>query len=175
MTSKRCRDPKFNKPGRHVNPMSRPASAPPTECPCRDPKPWSRHQVHHKAARTMSRHQIGVATPFLLPSLKPGHDIKTRSRPSWRLTYVATSNPCRDLPHCRPCRDIKSMSRRRFCQQWDFQVATPKPGRNLPHCYPCRDLKNDVATSTQPHFCYVVTPFFHVATSLATTHVVTSK
>ena len=30
---------------------------------------------------------------------------------SWRLTYVATSNPCRDLPHCRSCRDIKSISR----------------------------------------------------------------
>ena len=30
---------------------------------------------------------------------------------SWRLTYVATSFPCRDLPHCRPCRDLKMMSR----------------------------------------------------------------
>ena len=65
-----------------------------------------------KAARIMSRHQIGVATPprplhvttsnrcrdIVSPAQpKPGRDIKTRSRPSWRRTYVATSISCRDL------------------------------------------------------------------------------
>ena len=115
--------------------------------PCRDIKFVSRHHSGH----FRSRPQNGVATPFLLPSLKPGRDTRTMSRPSWRLpyvatsiscrdfvsqqsrsrrqfhvvtswrlTYVATSNLCRDLRYCRPCRDIKSMSRRRFCPQWDF-------------------------------------------------------
>ena len=90
----------------------------------------------------------------------PGRDTKTRSRPSWRLPYVATlnscrdtvsahsglsrlrhRNPCRDLPHCHPCRDINSMSRHQF------HVATPlppnqsRPGRDTtswsrPHAQP---------------------------------------
>ena len=79
----------------------------------------------------------------------PGRDTKTRSPPSWRLPYVATSNscrdtvfahsglsrsrhrnPCRDLPHCHPCCDIKSMSRRRFLLTKADQVATPLPGRD---------------------------------------------
>ena len=154
----------------------------------------------------MSRHHIGVATPSLLPSLKPGRDTRTRSRPSgrppmsrhrfhvvtshtvahvvtsnschdfnsqharsrrqfhvatsWRLTYVATStscrdiasvhnghsrsrhrNPCRDLPHYRPCRDIKFMSRHRFCSTKTDQVATSLPYRDLPCCQPRRNLK----------------------------------
>ena len=78
------------------------------------------------------------------------HPGLSRSRPSWRLPYVATStscrdtvsahsglsrlrhrNPCRDLPHCRPCRDIKSMSQRRFPPAKADQVATPLLGREL--------------------------------------------
>ena len=47
---------------------------------------------------------------------------------------------------------------------------TKNPCRDLPHCLPCRDLK-----SAQPHLYYVAMPFFHVATSLAATHVATSK
>ena len=85
----------------------------------------------------------------------PGHDTKTRSRPSWRLTYVATSISCRDLVSAH-----SGISRSR----------RPTPGRDLPHCYPCRDLK-----SAQPNLCYVATPFFPVATFLADTHVATSS
>ena len=55
----------------------------------------------------------------------PGRDTKIRSRPSWRVPYVATSISCRHT-----------------CPQWAFQVATPK----IP-----------------------------IATSLAATHVATSK
>ena len=40
----------------------------------------------------MSRHQIHVET-------------------SHNVAHVAKSNSCRGLPHCRPCRDIKSMFR----------------------------------------------------------------
>ena len=82
----------------------------------------------------------------------PGRDLLTGSRHrfSWSFTYVATSfpcrnlvpahsgtsrlrhqNPCRYLPHCRPCRDIKSMSRRRFRPAKADQVATPLPARDL--------------------------------------------
>ena len=61
--------------------------------PCRDIKSVSRHHPGY----SMSRHQIGVATPLRLLHVatsnrchdivspaqpKPGHDIKTRSRPS---------------------------------------------------------------------------------------------
>ena len=128
-----------------------------TSLPCRD----------IKATRIMSRHQIGVATPFLLPAPnqvatlepgrdppgdspmsrhqfhvatsfpnRPGRDVSSMSRPLGDLTYVATSNPCRDLPHSRPCRDIKSMSRHRFYPQWDFQVTTPKARSRPPTLLP---------------------------------------
>ena len=80
----------------------------------------------HHSGQSRSRPQNGVATPFLLPSPKPGRNTKTRSRPSWKLTYVATSISCRDL--------VSAQSRisRSRCQN---------PGLDLPHCYPCRDLK----------------------------------
>ena len=55
--------------------------------PCHDIKLVSRHRSGHSKSRPPN----GVATPFLCPAPKPGRDIKTRSRPSWRLTYVATS------------------------------------------------------------------------------------
>ena len=110
----------------------------------------------------MSRLQYGVAAPFLLPSFKPGRYTKTRSRPSWRLPYVVTSISCHDLVSAH---SGISRSRRK------------KLGCDLPHCYPCRDLKNDVATSTQlsPISATSRRHFFHVATSLAATHVATSK
>ena len=108
---------------------------------CRDIKSVSRHHPN----TSMSRHQIGVATSFLLPSLKPGRhpmsrhqfhvvtsrmtnlcrDIKFMSRHQFSTGQIAMSVPCRDLPLCRPCRDINFMSRHRFC--------CPR------HC-PCRDL-----------------------------------
>ena len=55
--------------------------------------------------QAMSRRQPHVATS--IPN-RPGHDVSCMSRPPRDLTYVATSNPCRDLPHCRPCRDLKN-------------------------------------------------------------------
>ena len=64
----------------------------------------------------MSRHQFYVATSFL---------------PIVRFLGRDTKIPGRDLPHCRPCRDIKSMSRRRFRPAKADQVATPLPGRDL--------------------------------------------
>ena len=73
---------------------------------------------------------------------------------SHTIAHVVTSNPCRDTVSTH-----SGISRSRH----------QKPGRDLPHCYPCRDLN-----SAQPHFCYVATPFFHVATSLVAAHVATS-
>ena len=116
-----------------------------------------------KATRIMSRHQIGVATPFLLPSPKPGRDTRTRSRPSWRLPYVATSISCRDFVFQQArsrrqfhvatswrlnlCRDIKSMSRPPTLSpmsRHQIHVATPF----LPIVgFPGRDTKIQVATS----------------------------
>ena len=93
----------------------------------------------------------GRNTKLTQPLLRPGRDAKSRWRPSWRLPDAATSiscrdlvtahsgifnsrhqNPCSDLPHCLPCRDLKNdvatsnrlspnsaMSRRHF-----FHVAT---------------------------------------------------
>ena len=98
--------------------------------PCCDIKSVSRH--HSVLSR--SRPQNGVATPFLLPSPKPGRDTETRSRPPWRPTYVATSISCRDLVSAH-----SGISRSRH----------QNPGRDLPQCHSCRDLKNDVATSNQ--------------------------
>ena len=96
--------------------------------PCRDIKSVSRHH----SGQPRSRPQNGVATPFLLPSPKPGSNTKTRSRPSWRVTYVATSISCRDFGSAH---SGISRSRRQ------------NPSPDLPHCHPCHDLKNDVATS----------------------------
>ena len=78
---------------------------------------WSRHaqvacpRSRHHSGHSRSRPQNGVATPFLLPSPKPGLNTKTKLRPSWRLTYVATSISCRDLVSAH---------------SGIFQVATPK-------------------------------------------------
>ena len=124
--------------------------------PCRDIKLVSRHYL----GQSRSRPPGGVATPLLLPSPKPGRDTKTRSRPSWSFTYVATSNSCRDLipahngtsrsrcqtlgldlPHCCPCRDIKMMSR--------HQAAHPRSQ----HGFSCRDqglLTHDLSQVATP-------------------------
>ena len=78
---------------------------------CRDIKAMSRHY----SGVPRSRPQNGVATPFLLPSPKPGRtlcrDINFMSRPPRRPTYVATSTPCRDILKTNLCRDIVFMSR----------------------------------------------------------------
>ena len=44
-----------------------------------------------------SRPQTGVETLLLLPSAESGREAKTKSRPSLRLTYVATSSSCSDF------------------------------------------------------------------------------
>ena len=130
-TSIPCRDlpsaqPKQSR-SRPQNGVATPTSMGQPE-PCRDIKSVLRHHSGH----SRSRPQKGVATPFLLPSPNPGRNTKTRSRPSWRLPYVATSISCCDLVSAH---SGISRSRRQT------------PSRDLPHCYPCRDLKNDVATS----------------------------
>ena len=81
---------------------------------------------------------------------------------SHNVAHVATSNPCRDTISAH---SGVSRSRRQT------------PGCDLPYCCPCCDLKNDVATSTQlsPISATSRRHFFHVATSLAATHVATSK
>ena len=121
-------------PGRDFISRSRPPGRPTyvaTSSSCRD--------LNSQQAR--SRRQFHVAT-------------------SWRLTYVATSiscrnitsahnghsrsqhrNPCRGLPHCRPCRDINFMSRHCFCSTKTDQVATSLPCRDLTCYHPRRDLK----------------------------------
>ena len=106
-----------NRPGRDVNSMLRPPFQPTL---CRDIDFMLRPPI----LQPLSRHQIYVATPFL-PSLKPGWDTRTRSRPPGRPTYVATSFSCRDLV---PAQHEISKSR------------SQTPGRDLPRCYPCRDI-----------------------------------
>ena len=143
---------------------TRPGSLPPRSRPhfdvatprqpesCRDIKSVSRHHPDH----SMSRHQIGVATSFLLPSpsqvatSRPGLDLPGDEPMSRHHFHVATSFlptvgfpgrdtkiPGRDLPHNRPCCDIKSMSRRRFFPTKAYQVATPLPVATSA----CRDLQ----------------------------------
>ena len=69
----------------------------PVNCQGRDVTTMSRPPGGHP----MSRHHIGVATPSLLLSIKPGRalcrDINFMSRPPGRPTNVATSSSCRDL------------------------------------------------------------------------------
>ena len=88
----------------------------------------------------------------------------------WRLTYVATSIscrdlipahsgisksrrqiPCRDLPHCRPCHDIKFMSRCRFFPTKADQVATSLPCHDLTPNQTRSRPHNDVTTSRGPN------------------------
>ena len=127
-----------------------------------------------------------VATSFLLPSLKPGRDTKTRSRLPGDFTYVATSFPCRDLTHCRSCRDIdlcrdfnsqQARLRRQFhvATSWRLTyVATSTPCRDLSYCRPCRDLKM-MSRHQLPLSPISAMSRRHVATSLAATHVATSN
>ena len=56
------RDTNFNRPGRDLKSMSRPASVFPVEKPLSKPKTLVATPDHHHAAITMLRHQIGVAT-----------------------------------------------------------------------------------------------------------------
>ena len=131
-----------------------------------------------KAAKIISQHQIGVATPprplyvatsFLLPSpsqvatSRPGRDLPGDEPMSRHQFHVATSFlPTvgfpgrdtkilgRDLSHSRSCRDIKSMSRRHFCPTKAHKVATPLPVTTSA----CHDLQ-----TRSRHQIHVATPF----------------
>ena len=81
--------------------------------PCRDIKSVSRNHPGY----SMSRHKIGVATSFLLPSP----------------IQVATSRPGRNLPGDEP------MSRHHFHVATSFLPTVGFPGRDLPHSRPCHD------------------------------------
>ena len=102
----------------------------PQERPCRDLKPWSRHQTttrqpepccdiksvsRHHSGHSKSRPQNGVATPFLLPSPKPGRNTK----------------PGRDLLETDLCRDINFMSRYQFHVATSFLPTVWFPGRDV--------------------------------------------
>ena len=98
-----------------------------------------------KAARIMSRHQIGVTTPP-----RP-HHVATPPRQ----LHVATSNRCRDIvspDQPKPGRDLpgdEPMSRHQFHVAISFLPIvgfpgreTKIPGRDLPHSRPCCDIKS---------------------------------
>ena len=157
------RDTNFNRAGKTMSRHQIGVATPPrpiqvaTPKPGRDPPgdyPMSRHQIHVATPflptvgfpgrdtknppgdYPMSRHQIHVATPFLPTVGFPGRD---------------TKNPGRDLLHCYPCRDIKFMSRRRFCLTKADQVATPLPCSDLTSNQTRSRHQIDVATSTGPN------------------------
>ena len=79
--------PNFNRLGRDLKSMSRPASSLPKEMPVSRPKTLVATSNHNKAARIMSRHQIGVATPLRplqAATLKRGRDTVFPSKPQAR-------------------------------------------------------------------------------------------
>ena len=99
---------------------SRPASALPIETRLSRPKTLVATLSHHKAARIMSRHQIGVATPLRplqVATSKRGRDTVSHSQPQARSQH---QNQVVTLLETNLCRDINFMSRPRFCPQWDF-------------------------------------------------------
>ena len=105
--------------------MSRPHSSPQWDFQVATPKSMSRPPI----LPLMSRTQNDVAT-------------STSTQP--HLCYVAT--PCRDLPCCHPCRDLKMMSRHQF-QLAKLRPTATQPGRDAtswsrPHAQP-----SQVATS----------------------------
>ena len=130
------------KPCRDTNPMSRlqfPTGQVATSVPCRDlletnPCRDIKSMSRPPTLSPMSQHQIHVATPFLLTVGFPGRDAKSQVATSYTTTHVATSKmmsrhqlssapflqrrdaifPCRDLPYCHPCRDLKMMLRHQY-------------------------------------------------------------
>ena len=128
--------------------------------PCRDIKLVSRHRSGH----SRSRPQNGVATPFLLPSLKPGRDIKFMSRPpalppmlrpqsptGQAATSISMSRPLFQPNQNKRCCDLKTMSRHQLPQR---PPVTPKsqvvkPGRDATSWSRPHAQLNQVATSTR--------------------------
>ena len=106
--------------------MSRPASVPPKETPLSRPKTLVATPNHHKAARTMSRHQIGVATPLRPLQVANSNRCRDTISPAQPQARSQHLNPVTTFLETNVCRDINFMSRPHLCTQWDFQVATPK-------------------------------------------------
>ena len=130
--------------------------------PGRDLKNWGRDTNFHKAARTMSRHQIGVSTPLRpiqVATTKRGRNTVSPAQPQARLRH---QNQVATLLETNLCRDINFMSRPRFCPKWDFQVATPKSRSRPPTLLPMSRPQNDVATSNPTG--QITTSNFQVAT-----------
>ena len=145
---------------------TRPGGLPQPLSPCRDLIMMSRHRSFLQSeayVATLKSRREGLKA-------KLGPDLKTGSRhrfscpapsqvatpkiqvaTSWRLPYVATSISCCDLisAHSGISRSRHQKSRSR---------PPPLPLMSRPQKR-CRDLH-----SAQPHFYYVATPFFHVAT-----------
>ena len=138
------------KPGRDVNPMSRPPFF--LLKPPRSPqKKWGRDT---KPPPCRLNHVVTLNRCRDTTQAYPGRDTKTRSRPSWRLPYVATSISCRDTvsAHSGPSssQHQKSMSRPPTLppmSRHHIHVATPflptqsRPGRDFtswsrPHAQP---------------------------------------
>ena len=132
------------RPGRDINPTSRPPFCPTKTAQVVTSKMGSRHQFpygrqNHVATSNRCRDTTQA---------NPGRDTKTRSRPSWRLLYVATSILCCDLVsahsglsrsrHQNPGRDQPL-----FPSQ-NALVATQNLGRDIK---PPQSIQNHVATS----------------------------
>ena len=74
----------------------------------------------------------GRDTKLTQPLPRPGRNAKSRSRPSWRLPYVATSISCRDFVSAH---------------SWISRSRHQKSRSQPPPLPPCCDLKNDVTNS----------------------------
>ena len=117
--------PNFNRPGRDLKLMSRPAFALSTETPLSRPKTLVVTQNHHKAARTMSRHQIDVATslrPIQVATSKRGRDTVSPAQPQARSRH---QNQVATLLETNLCRDVVSAQSEQTRSQPQDEVATP--------------------------------------------------
>ena len=124
--------PNFNKLGRDLKSMSRPAFSPPIETPLSRPKTLVPTPNHHKAARTMLRHQIDVATslrPLQVATSKRGRDTVSPAQPQARSQH---QNQVATLLETNLCRDINFMSLPRFFPTVGFLGRdTKNPVRDL--------------------------------------------
>ena len=139
--------PNFNRPGRDLKSMSRPASAPPTETPLSRPKTLVTTPNHHKAARIISRHQIDVATPLRslqVATSKRGRDTVSPAQPPSQVAtsfFFSRSRP----PGASP------MSRHRFHVATSFLPIVGLPGRDTEIHVATSHTAAHVATSNPCH------------------------
>ena len=132
--------------------MLRPASAPPTERPCRDPKLWSRHQITTRQPepcrdiKSVSRHHFSCPAPSQVATPRPGRD-PPRDYPMSRHQFhvatsllpimgfprrdveihVATSHPAAHVTTSKPCRDAVFAQPKQTRSRLHFLVATSHP------------------------------------------------